>query len=92
MDAAERKGKQWRRGVVIALGVISVLFVASTTWQLTVSVFDVGTAPVAHDAPHGVAAHQRAERGAGDDRRLIHAERVRRTLRRRLARHQRHPR
>lgn len=47
MDAAERAGKQWRRGMVIALGVISVAFVISTTWQLLVSVFDVGTVAVA---------------------------------------------
>ncbi|HEX7604940.1 MAG TPA: hypothetical protein VF316_25145 [Polyangiaceae bacterium] len=58
MDAAERTGKRWRRGVVIALGVISVLFVASTTWQLTVSVFDVGTAPVAHDLAGDDCAHR----------------------------------
>jgi hypothetical protein len=58
MDAAERAGKQWRRAVVLALGVISVAFVISTTWQLIVSVFDVGTVAVAHDVAGDDCAHR----------------------------------
>ncbi len=48
-----------------------------------------GAEPEEH---RGVSAHQRAERGAGDDGGLHHAERVGRTLRRGLARDQRHAR
>ena len=58
MDAAERAGKQWRRGVVTALGVISVAFVISTSWQLLVSVFDVGTVRVAGDVAGDDCAHR----------------------------------
>jgi len=58
MDAAQRAGKQWRRGVVIALGVISVAFVISTTWQLVVGVFGVGSVAVAPDVAGDDCAHR----------------------------------